>query len=209
MSSTAKKRRGLSNDEKRSRTVKFLQNKDECFQLKDLEKLLSKYEGINSMKVKEILKSLVDDDMIESDKVGMSNYFWCFKAKKVEKLITLKEKYTKSIEEKECELKNISEKIDSKKNLCQDSENRTDILTNLGKNNEKLEEITKEINTYEKNDPGKINALKQENAEKVTEINNTTDNIFALVSWSTKKFGFLSKDMYKNFAIPTDLDYVE
>ncbi len=33
------------------------------------------------MSVKEILQSLVDDDLVDTDRIGTSNYFWAFPSK--------------------------------------------------------------------------------------------------------------------------------
>lgn len=46
-----------------------------CF-LQDMEKLAAK-EGVVLQTVKEVLQSLVDDDMVHQDRIGASNYFWC------------------------------------------------------------------------------------------------------------------------------------
>lgn len=51
------------------------------FQLKELERLCQKEKGITSMSVKEILTSLVDDGMVDTDKIGTSVYFWAFPSK--------------------------------------------------------------------------------------------------------------------------------
>lgn len=45
------------------------------FVLKDVEKAGVK-KGLNGMMVKEILQSLVDDDLVRQEKIGISNYFW-------------------------------------------------------------------------------------------------------------------------------------
>uniref|UniRef100_U3KF43 Meiotic nuclear division protein 1 homolog n=1 Tax=Ficedula albicollis TaxID=59894 RepID=U3KF43_FICAL len=58
----------------------FFETKD-VFQLKDLEKIAPKEKGITSMSVKEILQSLVDDGMVDTDRIGTSNYFWAFPSK--------------------------------------------------------------------------------------------------------------------------------
>ncbi len=34
-----------------------------------------------SMSVKDVLQSLVDDDMVDTDRIGTSNYFWAFPSK--------------------------------------------------------------------------------------------------------------------------------
>jgi len=37
--------------------------------------------GITSMSVKEILQSLVDDALVDTERIGTSNYFWAFPSK--------------------------------------------------------------------------------------------------------------------------------
>lgn len=50
----------------------------EVFTLKQLEKQAPKKKGIVSQSVKEVLQSLVDDSMVDQDKIGTSNFFWSF-----------------------------------------------------------------------------------------------------------------------------------
>ena len=45
------------------------------FNLKELEKLGSK-SGIVLNMIKEVLDSLVDDDLVTSDKIGSANFYW-------------------------------------------------------------------------------------------------------------------------------------
>lgn len=42
----------------------------------DVEKLASK-KGVVLQSIKEVLQSLVDDDLVHAEKIGASNYFWC------------------------------------------------------------------------------------------------------------------------------------
>ncbi|KAL1735568.1 Mnd1 family-domain-containing protein [Schizophyllum commune] len=65
--------RGLSAEEKR---VKMLEIFHET--LKELEKIAPKTKGIVSQSVKEVVQSLVDDGLVQSDKIGSSNFFWSF-----------------------------------------------------------------------------------------------------------------------------------
>lgn len=60
---------------------KFFSLQKDFFQLKELERLCQKEKGITSMSVKEILTSLVDDGMVDTDKIGTSVYFWAFPSK--------------------------------------------------------------------------------------------------------------------------------
>ena len=59
---------------------RFFLQKD-FYQLKELERMCQKEKGITSMSVKEILTSLVDDGMVDTDKIGTSVYFWAFPSK--------------------------------------------------------------------------------------------------------------------------------
>ncbi|KAG9087154.1 hypothetical protein FS749_003138, partial [Ceratobasidium sp. UAMH 11750] len=70
--------RGLSAEEKRVKLVEIFHETRDFYQLKELEKLGPKLKGIVSQSVKEVLQSLVDDNLVQSDKIGSSNFFWCF-----------------------------------------------------------------------------------------------------------------------------------
>lgn len=41
-----------------------------------------------SMSVKDILQSLVDDALVDSDRIGTSNYFWAFPSKAINNVRT-------------------------------------------------------------------------------------------------------------------------
>ena len=75
------KKKGLSVEEKRKRMIEFFYETTEVFQLKDIEKRCSKEKGITLQTVKEILDGLVDDGLVDAEKVGTSNYFWAFPSK--------------------------------------------------------------------------------------------------------------------------------
>ena len=72
------KKRGLSIEEKRQRMLQLFHEKKEFLLLKEVERVAFKEKGIVSQSVKEVLQSLVDDDMVNSDKIGSSVYFWAF-----------------------------------------------------------------------------------------------------------------------------------
>jgi len=70
--------RGLSYDEKRVKLLEIFHESKDFYQLKELEKLGPKLKGIVSQSVKEVLQTLVDDGLVQSDKIGSSNFFWAF-----------------------------------------------------------------------------------------------------------------------------------
>ncbi|XP_028519506.1 meiotic nuclear division protein 1 homolog [Exaiptasia diaphana] len=75
------KKKGLSFEEKRHRLQQLFFEKKDFFQLKELEKIAPKEKGITSMSVKEVLQSLVDDNLVDTEKIGTSVYFWSYPSK--------------------------------------------------------------------------------------------------------------------------------
>lgn len=65
--------RGLSVEDKRIKLLEIFHETKDFFQLKELEKLGPKMKGIVSQSVKEVLQSLVDDNLVQMDKIGSSN----------------------------------------------------------------------------------------------------------------------------------------
>ena len=75
------KRRGLSLEDKRKGMMEIFYESKDFFQLKELEKIAPKEKGIVQGSVKDVVQSLVDDGMIDTDKIGTSIYFWAFPSK--------------------------------------------------------------------------------------------------------------------------------
>uniref|UniRef100_M0ZHL3 Meiotic coiled-coil protein n=1 Tax=Solanum tuberosum TaxID=4113 RepID=M0ZHL3_SOLTU len=69
------KKRGLSLDEKREKMLQIFYDSQGFFLLKELEKSGPK-KGVISQSVKDVIQSLVDDDLVFKDKIGTSVYFW-------------------------------------------------------------------------------------------------------------------------------------
>lgn len=72
------KRKGLSAEEKKSKMLQIFYQKKDVFQLKELEKIAPKEQGIIVNSVKDVLQSLVDDGLVDTDKIGSSLYYWAF-----------------------------------------------------------------------------------------------------------------------------------
>ncbi|KAL4223998.1 Meiotic nuclear division protein 1 [Mactra antiquata] len=203
------KRKGLSVDEKRSRMMDFFFEKKDFFQLKELERMCQKEKGITSMSVKEILTSLVDDGMVDTDKIGTSVYFWAFPSKasqnRKRKLIDLNEKVANSESRKQSLIEAVSEAKKGK----EDSSNRSDILTQLKEIQNENSRLENELERYRECDPEVIENIKVETKVAKESANRWTDNIFSTKSWIKRKFSFEDSVIDKQFEIPEDLDYIE
>ena len=74
------KKRGLSVDDKRKVILKIYHEAKEPFNLKEIEKLGSKA-GVVEQTIKDVNQTLLDDNLVQSDKIGSANFYWSFPSK--------------------------------------------------------------------------------------------------------------------------------
>ena len=75
-----KKKKGISYEEKRQRLLSIFLTDPTFYHLKELEKLASK-KGIHPMIVKDVLDSLLADNLVDLEKVGSSSYYLALPSK--------------------------------------------------------------------------------------------------------------------------------
>jgi hypothetical protein len=73
------KKRGLSLEDKRDRVLEVFHRGADVLVLKDVEKAAAA-KGVVLQSVKEVLQSLVDDDLVRQERIGAANYYWSFPA---------------------------------------------------------------------------------------------------------------------------------
>ena len=84
-------KKGVSFDDKRLRLLEIFA-RAEVFTLKEIEKIGSKEKGIVEQTIKDVLQTLVDDGLVETDKIGAGNFYWALPSTaslKVEHLLSL------------------------------------------------------------------------------------------------------------------------
>ncbi|XP_067864080.1 meiotic nuclear division protein 1 homolog isoform X2 [Heptranchias perlo] len=186
----------------------FFETKD-VFQLKDLEKIAPKEKGITSMSVKEVLQSLVDDAMVDSDRIGTSNYFWAFPSKALhirkQKLEHLESQLIEGTQKKQ----SLQQSIEKAKVGRQNTESRATMLKELEGLRHQRNQLKTELEKYQECDPEVIEEIRQINKVAKDAANRWTDNVYAIKSWAKKKFGFEQNQIDKAFGIPEDFDYIE
>ncbi|NXU49042.1 MND1 protein, partial [Turnix velox] len=203
------KKKGLSFEEKRSRMMEIFFETKDVFQLKDIEKIAPKEKGITSMSVKEILQSLVDDGMVDTDRIGTSNYFWAFPSKALHarkrKLEELESQLAESSKKKEA----LQKSIEKAKIGRQETAERAALMEELAALRQKKEKLKAELDKYRECDPAVIEEMRQTNKIAKEAANRWTDNIFSIKSWAKRKFGFEESRIDKSFGIPEDFDYID
>uniref|UniRef100_A0A8V0YPU9 Meiotic nuclear division protein 1 homolog n=1 Tax=Gallus gallus TaxID=9031 RepID=A0A8V0YPU9_CHICK len=205
------KKKGLSFEEKRARMMEIFFETKDVFQLKDIEKIASKDKGISksSMSVKEVLQSLVDDGMVDTDRIGTSNYFWAFPSKALHarkrKLEELQTQFAETSQKKEILQKGMEKSKIGRENTAE----RAALMKELAALQQKKEQLKAEIEKYKEYDPDVVEEMRQTSKVAKEAANRWTDNIFAIKSWAKRKFGFEESRIDKSFGIPEDFDYID
>ncbi|CAD6216465.1 GSCOCG00004627001-RA-CDS [Cotesia congregata] len=182
----------VSLDEKRSRMLQLFYEKREFFTLKELEKIAPKEKGIVVQSVKDIVQALVDDGIVQSDKIGSAIYFWAFPGENITTIEKRIAETGKNIVAAEFKLQKLDAELQKQKLL-----------------KAKEAELKSQVAKFSEYDPEVIEQLSQK-TEKYKEAANTwTDNIFAIQSWCKNKFDINTETLNKQFRIPEELDYLE
>ncbi|XP_041349028.1 meiotic nuclear division protein 1 homolog [Gigantopelta aegis] len=203
------KKKGLSVEEKRSRMMDFFYEKKDFYQLKELERLCQKEKGITSMSVKEILTSLVDDGIVDTDKIGTSVYFWAFPSKASQNRKRKIDDLSNKLQEVKNKKQALDEAIAKAKVGKEETQNRTDILAELASKKDERQKLASQLEKYRECDPEVLEKIKKETTTAMEAANRWTDNIFCIKSWIKNKFSFEDSVIDKQFGIPDDFDYVQ
>ena len=133
-------------EEKKIRLLELFYEKKDFFQVKELEKMAPKEKGIITQSVKDILQILVDEGLVDTDKIGTSIYYWAYPS-------TAKRAKTKKLHELNSNFNNINEKFNNLKETLknakldrENSETRKNTLQEVNK----LRKIKKEIEEKQK-----------------------------------------------------------
>ena len=73
-------RKGMDLDTKRSKLLEMYYARKEVLNLKEVEKFGAK-KGIVLQSVKDVNQSLIDDNLVETDRIGIGCYFWALPSK--------------------------------------------------------------------------------------------------------------------------------
>ncbi|KAG0576568.1 hypothetical protein M758_5G084000 [Ceratodon purpureus] len=205
------KKRGLSLEEKRDKMLEVFYDSQSFFQLKDLEKLGPK-KGVISQSVKDVIQSLVDDDLVFKDKIGTSVYFWSLPSRAGNQLRQVRARLDTDIAALKKRESELESKLESTKEGREDSDERNAALLELNAMEKKHRELQEEINKYADNDPAVYESMRNATRVAHESANRWTDNIFALQKWISKKFPEARdklEELYKEVGITEDFDYVE
>eukprot|EP00033_Pygsuia_biforma_P002000 GCRY01002225.1.p1 GENE.GCRY01002225.1~~GCRY01002225.1.p1 ORF type:complete len:210 (+),score=39.01 GCRY01002225.1:177-806(+) len=206
------KRRGLSLEEKRDRVMEIFRDTEDFFQLKDLEKIASKQKGIScgmQNPFKDILQTLIDDNLVDADKIGSSWYYWAFPSKVV---ATKKRKIRELTEANKVasdEIKSLEKQRKVVKQGREETDEREDKLKEMSLLQSQKEENQKQLSLNQYCNPEVFNQMKKCKQDCFESANRWTDNIFMVRSFASNRMNVEKKEFDKYFEIPEDFDYIE
>ncbi|KAM0678148.1 Meiotic nuclear division protein 1 [Binucleata daphniae] len=198
----------LKAEEKCQIMLKIFQSKRDFFQLKDIEKMAVK-KGITAQTVKETLQSLVDDNLVVQEKLGISNYYWSFANDIGKNLQEQQEKYINENEDAKLYIQELMQTIEDAKKGREDTETRTNLLQKIKELENEKKKQEEEMKKYAQCDPRVFMKKKEEISEIKKEINKLTDNIYAFQTYVCDKFGMERNDFCNNFNVSEEMDYCE
>ena len=203
-------KKGLSVEEKRTRMLEFFYEKQDFFQLKDIEKGCSQEKGIVLNTIKDILQSLVEDGLVDSERIGTSLYYWSLPSKALKKRDEAIRSGEQELAAELARQAEMSQRVEtcSQSQSESDEAQRAELESQYSVLSEQCGALRRELDSYKENDPQMYEDLRAGIQVAKKACNRWVENIFSLRSWLKNKFRVDEATIEKQFEIPSDLDYI-
>ncbi|KAL0484109.1 Mnd1 [Acrasis kona] len=204
------KKKTTSHDEKMDIVCDFFIEQREPFTLKECEKAIPKAKPqIKFPVVKEVIQALIGDNRIETDKIGLANYFWLYPSAAANKAKRKYEELEKEVEDQNSKKQKLEEEIEQALSEKEDTEERRNDLSTY----EKLQATNKtqdqQLQKFADNDPVLVKKIEEDAIVAKESANRWTEVIFNLQSFLRNNTGLSTSDFCKQFEVPEDLDELE
>eukprot|EP01138_Halocafeteria_seosinensis_P010500 gb/GECG01010720.1/.p1 GENE.gb/GECG01010720.1/~~gb/GECG01010720.1/.p1 ORF type:complete len:206 (+),score=48.34 gb/GECG01010720.1/:1-618(+) len=204
----SKRKKGMTLEEKRQTMMSIFHETKEPFNLKELEKWGGK-RGVVTQTVKEVVQSLVDDNMVELEKIGTQNIFWSFPSKTYRQLQTRAEGMKTQLEEDRKAIEQLKKQVEEQRVGKEESEERSKLLKEYEELVAKEKELTQKIDVMKDNDPDVLNDLRNKVDQARQAANRWTDNVWQFKTYLTHKMAVAPDQVDQAMGLPDDFDYVE
>ncbi|CAG9330464.1 MND1 [Blepharisma stoltei] len=202
-------KKGLSVEEKRQRILNIFYTRKEVFNLKEIENIGSKA-GVVLQTIKDIVQSLIDDNLVEQDKIGAGNFLWALPSKSQQMRRIKIDDLSNNISELKTQRKALAQELENKKEEKPQSKERIEQLKSLKRLKELKEKLTAERDSLKKCSKASYEQNLAEIEECKRKANIWTDNIWVAKSWLMKQNPAISEsDLNAHFGLPSDLDSID
>lgn len=197
----------MSMDEKQSKLLAWFQSEHTMYTIKEVESIASKKTGISSMQIKDILKMLIDDGLVNCEKCGISNIYWSFQytgimklSQNYERLKTKKQGLIEGIDKSKKEIEILKEE------RKMDKEERAKLVETIGQLESENLQINKEIEKLVEISPEKLESRMKVIKEMEDSIEMMMDNMDILVNfiYDSNPSGMSKSEIREYFSIPND-----
>lgn len=198
-------------EEKREKILQIFYDSQDFFLLKELEKSGPK-KGVISQSVKDVVQSLVDDDLASKDKIGTSVYFWSLPSCAGNQLRTVHRKLNSDLQSSKKRHAELVDQCEALRKGREESDEREEALAELKTIEMKYNELKEEMEKYADNDPAAVQAMKEAVEVAHVAANRWTDNVFTLRQWCSNNFPQAKEqleNMYQEAGITDEFDYLE
>ena len=180
-----KKKKDLTLEEKRQNLLKLFKSSGRFYHYKDIEKNCTQNK-ISFMIVKDLLAGIVADNLLETEKIGSSAFYWYLPNRVYDAKKKQLEREQTNIENAKNEIENLKQKIEENKAIRVENDERKKNLEELAELENQKKEYLKVLKDFESKDPEKyekyINTTK--NMEQLNEF--WVDNIYTIEQWMKK-----------------------
>lgn len=196
----------MSASDKKMTLMKLLHEQKRPFTLKELEKLGAKA-GIVQNSVKDVVKELGDDGLVDTDKIGNTVWFWSFPTKETAlargRITSLQDK----LEATKQETATLAERREEILKDRPQSEERTTKLETLRVLQNTRAQLQQQLKAFEENDPEVGRKILQAAKEAKQACERWTDNTQSVLDWLRKTVSISRRDAEKQMSLPEDFDY--
>lgn len=199
----------MSAEEKRKTILDVYHKTKQVYTEKEILTLCAKA-GVNANTIPDINQSLIDDGLVDKEKIGGSNYFWSFPAKR-DRIMQRQHEETKlTIESLKVQVTEAEVKLaDAKRGREDDDGERIKKLARLADLSKEKATMQLELDSLKENDPQVLADFEKELQLVIQAAHRWTDNIFSCKSYLTKKRGMDPKEACKFLQITSAFDYPE
>ncbi|CAG9465057.1 unnamed protein product [Pedinophyceae sp. YPF-701] len=200
-------KKGMSLEDKRQTVLRIFHDTKDVYVLKDIEKLASS-RGVVAQSVKDVVKSLVDDDLVHQEKIGASNYLWSFPSEATLKVVTERDRLTKQIKALRRQAQDAAAQANALQEGDADAAERAELEAELAALQAANAQHAAELREHADNDPEVFAALKAAAKASVEGANRWGDNLECLKDWMNGKFEGRKEDVEAFFKAEgaTDLE---
>ncbi|KAJ7346617.1 meiotic nuclear division protein 1 [Mycena olivaceomarginata] len=198
--------RGLSAEEKRVKLLEIFHESKDFYQLKELEKLGPKLKGIVSQSVKEVLQSLVDDGLVQGDKIGSSNFFWSFPSQRGAIMQNRLKQLKETREGHQTQQTELRAQLETEKAARVENESRAEQLKKLQQLKKTHVQLLDELGAYGACDPAKVEEMRRAVTLGKEAAIRWTDNYSMLLSHFTRQHGVDAGEIRRHLGVEEEYE---